>query len=917
MHESGFNTHKLPMNLSKESGVPASNKLIGGRIVPGFFHVIRFRENSGVVVIGSIRHYNTDGYGYTQFMNRWAEIAKWMQQSQSDNSVPFPVRHYIYDRSFHNSYISSETTAIKDMISNPASSGGVLMKWLAWVSPETRGRVMGALSNSTDHTCSFYHISSETMKDLRTRVQAHAPEGIRYSINDILTAYLAIVLGQAKEKAFIEKWKKPARSVVRGLSFKKLGKPKDLVVMIDINSRPRIDLPDAKDYMGNMVSGSSTVFSREQVHQESTDKILSAMALRIHQDVASVDKEFIAQVGHFKNGKPEYYMWPAWFFATRSSKLGISNQFRFEHYGVDFGAGIPTMVRTAPHAFVDNVFVMPANPAIGGYIVELKLEPDVKANLARNEEWMTGAKRVELDWDITYVQANPDGQMERRLIGVNGRWPPPEVHVNLNDTLVINAHNSLDVATSIHAYGLHQNGTNFYDGVPGTTECGIAPNMTYTYVIPVTQIGTFWLQSQYASQFVDGLRTPLISYAPQEHYQYDSDQVLMLEASYHRGAKDIVNQLMSTVKGVREAFIQPYMLINSVGGSDLNRTKISVQSGKTHRLRLINVSAAWMVRFGIEQHTMQIIEIDGIDTEIKEANSVLLSPGQRASVLITAKNTTDHNYIFHADMFIDVGQDGQRTVLPYQGTVEYSPNASLLNYTEAGTSSTVDWEFTQDIDMVPLEKIPTPGVYKWVPLEVSTSTYDDRRMHSAFNNRTYAAPIVPSLLTALTTGYQAYYPDVYGFKPYPVILDPLEDVEVAIFNNDATTHSFHLHGHSFFIIARGTVDKNQKNRIAAGNFPMRRDTIAIPPRAYAIVRFRADNPGAWLFHSQMQFAKEQGLAMTFIEAPYRISANLSNTPADMLESCRTMGIPISGNALGKPGLDLSEDVHGPYPLSGL
>ncbi|KAJ2516435.1 ferroxidase fet3 [Coemansia sp. RSA 1939] len=507
--------------------------------------------------------------------------------------------------------------------------------------------------------------------------------------------------------------------------------------------------------------------------------------------------------------------------------------------------------------------------------------------------------------------------MERRLIGVNGRWPPPEVHVNLNDTLVINAHNSLDVATSIHAYGFYQNGTNFYDGVPGTTECGIAPNMTYTYVIPVTQTGTFWLQSQYASQFVDGMRTPLISYAPQEHYQYDSDQVLMLEASYHRGAKDIVNQLMSTVKGVREAFVQPYMLINSVGGSDLNKTKITVQSGKTHRLRLINVSAAWMVRFGIEQHTMQIIEIDGIDTEIKETNSVLLFPGQRASVLVTAKNATDHNYIFHADMFTDVGQDGQRTVLPYQGIVEYSPNASLLNYTKAGSSSTVDWEFTQDIDMVPLEKIPPPGVHKWVPLEVSTTTYDDRRMHSAFNNRTYAAPIVPSLLTALSTGYQAYYPDVYGFKTYPVILDPLEDVEVAIFNNDATTHSFHLHGHSFFIIARGTVDKNQNNRIAAGNFPMRRDTIAIPPRGYTIIRFRADNPGAWLLHSQMQFVKEQGLSLTFIEAPYRIGANLRNAPADMLENCLTMGIPISGNALGKPGLDLSEDVHGPYPLSGL
>ncbi|KAJ2798457.1 ferroxidase fet3 [Coemansia guatemalensis] len=521
------------------------------------------------------------------------------------------------------------------------------------------------------------------------------------------------------------------------------------------------------------------------------------------------------------------------------------------------------------------------------------------------------AKHVELNWNITYTYANPDGMNERRVIGVNGKWPPPIIEVDQGDQLIINAFNSLDEGTSLHAHGFFQRGTNYYDGAASVTECGIAPNSSYTYEMEVTQSGTFWLHSHYMAQYVDGLRTPLISHPAQEYYQYDEEIIVMLEAWYHRESKEIHDQLLSTSEEIRTAPFRPYMLVNSKGGENLNLTTIRFEPGKTYRLRLLNVSGTGMVRFGIENHKMDVIEVDGVDTEIKSVNSMQLSVGQRASVLVTAKDTAEFNYAYHADIFTDIQSGVARADLPFSSIIEYAQGAPLVN----STNSTVDWDFFQDVDLIPMEKLPLPAVHKWIPLEVHTSIFDDRREHLAFNNRTYEMPIVPSLTTALTTGYQAYFSDVYGFKSHPIILDPMEDVEVAIFNKDVNSHPFHLHGHNFFIKERGSLDHNPANLTQAGKFPIRRDSITVPPLSYAIVRFTADNPGIWLFHCHMQFHKEQGLALTFIEAPFKI-INSTRLPDQYKRNCDLMGIPNEGNAMGRKGLDLPDEPRGPFPLEG-
>ncbi|KAJ1727383.1 ferroxidase fet3 [Coemansia biformis] len=176
-------------------------------------------------------------------------------------------------------------------------------------------------------------------------------------------------------------------------------------------------------------------------------------------------------------------------------------------------------------------------------------------------------------------------------------------------------------------------------------------------------------------------------------------------------------------------------------------------------------------------------------------------------------------------------------------------------------------------------------------------------------------PLVPSLTTALTTGYQAYYSDVYGFKSYPIIVDNLEGVEVAIFNKDVNSHPFHMHGNNFFVCVRGSLDQDPTKRLISTEYPIRRDTITVPPKEYAVIRFRGDNPGIWLFHCHMEFHVEQGLALTFVVAPYMLIAN-TTLPEQYKRNCDLMGIPNSGNAMGRVGLDMADEPRGPFPLSG-
>jgi iron transport multicopper oxidase len=157
---------------------------------------------------------------------------------------------------------------------------------------------------------------------------------------------------------------------------------------------------------------------------------------------------------------------------------------------------------------------------------------------------------------------------------------------------------------------------------------------------------------------------------------------------------------------------------------------------------------------------------------------------------------------------------------------------------------------------------------------------------------------VPTLYTAATTGDANTNPIVYG-AVHPFVIPFGKVVDIIINNLDAAIHPFHLHGHQFQVLHRpfsGTGRYPGKSIAHLNPTPPSRDTVGVMANSYAILRFKADNPGVFLFHCHIEWHVEMGLTATIIEAPEMLR-NIP-IPQDHIDNCKALGIPYQGNAGG-------------------
>ncbi|KAJ2979753.1 hypothetical protein NUW58_g7124 [Xylaria curta] len=528
---------------------------------------------------------------------------------------------------------------------------------------------------------------------------------------------------------------------------------------------------------------------------------------------------------------------------------------------------------------------------------------------------ITTAATVTYDFNIGWVTANPDGAFERPTIGINGQWPIPQIEASVGDNVVVHVTNQLgNQSTSLHFHGLFMNGTAHMDGPSQVSQCSIPPGSSFTYNFTINQPGTYWYHSHTGGQYPDGLRGPLIIHDPDSPFlgQYDEELVLTVSDWYHEQMAVLLPAFNSKGNPTGAEPVPQAALFNET--QDL---KVAIQPGKTYLFRVVNMGAFAGQYIWFEGHNMTIVEVDGVYHQPAEAEMIYLSAAQRCSFLITTKNETTANYAFVGSMdttlFDTLPEDLNYNVtgwLTYNDTQPF-PEPALLD----------ELNPFDDMTLIPYDNqtlFSNPDTT--IELNVIMDNLGDGVNYAFFNNITYIAPKVPSLYTALSAGDLATDASIYGSYTHSFVLERGEIVQIIVNNLDSGRHPFHLHGHNFQAIYRseeeaGTFADSNATEADFPAIPMRRDTLVLYPDGNIVLRFRADNPGIWLFHCHIEWHVTSGLIATMVEAPKALQETLT-IPQNHLDVCAAQQISTTGNAAGNTAdfTDLSGENRAPERL---
>ncbi|KAJ2559488.1 ferroxidase fet3 [Coemansia sp. RSA 1933] len=522
-------------------------------------------------------------------------------------------------------------------------------------------------------------------------------------------------------------------------------------------------------------------------------------------------------------------------------------------------------------------------------------------------------KVVDVSWDVQQLMVNRDGYSMRKAIGVNGKLPVPPIYIEKGDTVALHVHNSLTVPTTVHFHGMFQNNTGYNDGAGMVSQCGIPPGGDYTYTVtPENQEGTYWVHGHYHDQNADGLRAPfVIRDSAAIPNKYDGDYLFSLEDWYPESFADRMNIVLDPTGTFPPAPSFPYALINGYNGNDTK--PIFFEPGKKYRIRVVNMSLTEWFRFSLPGHKLKIIEVEGVVSETYEVDGLDLGPAQRYSAIVEAKDTDAFNYVYNATLYANfvpfLKGMNPRT---YLGLIDYGRPGAPMNIPSRTSDSNIEW--ADDIRMSADDGEPLlEPVNAQIQLKATSAKFSDGVVRAILDKMPYNATLLktPTLYSAMTMGELAMDPEIYGVQTQSHVLNHLDVVEIEIQNPTDIDHSFHLHGHTFQIVeyGPGTGANLTKTHVSpeirrSSNTPIRRDTLVVRTGEYIKIRFRADNPGVWLFHCHMDVHFAMGLSITIIEAPQVLQDRMAIPPA-MLQMCKAQGLATSGNAAGNQGRDLT------------
>jgi len=317
-----------------------------------------------------------------------------------------------------------------------------------------------------------------------------------------------------------------------------------------------------------------------------------------------------------------------------------------------------------------------------------------------------------------------------------------------------------------------------------------------------------------------------------------------------------------------------------------------VKPGKTYLLRLINAALNDELFFSIANHTLQVIDADGVYVKPFETNTIIITPGQTHNVLLKTKPHFPNAkfYMLARPYVTGPGTFDNSTVA---GILEYESKSKHhlknLPIFKPSLPSLNDTIFVTNFTSK-LRSLATPQFPANVPLNVDkhlfftiglgTSPCDQNKTCQGPNGTKFSASInnVSFILptTALLQSHffgqskGVYKPDFpysplnwfnyTGNPPNNTLVHNDTKLMVLPFNTSVElvmqdtsilgleSHPLHLHGFNFFVIGQGFGNYDPNKDPSNFNLvdPIERNTVGVSSGGWVAIRFLADNPGNFI-----------------------------------------------------------------------
>ncbi|XP_073271589.1 laccase-7-like [Primulina huaijiensis] len=502
------------------------------------------------------------------------------------------------------------------------------------------------------------------------------------------------------------------------------------------------------------------------------------------------------------------------------------------------------------------------------------------------------------------------------ITAVNGSLPGPTLWVKEGDTLVVHVFNKSPYNLTIHWHGIFQLLSGWADGTEYATQCPIRPGHSYTYRFTITgQEGTLWwhahikwLRATVHGALIIRPRAGRSYPFPKPHREVP----IILGEWWNANVLDVEKEALAT--GAEPNMSDAYTMNGRPGDlypcSSRRTFKLEVEQGKRYLLRIINAALNNILFFKIAHHKMEVVAVDASYTNPYVTDVVVLAQGQTADVILTADQTPGRYYIAASPyesatdmMFSDTittgiieykGSKKSKPLMPILPAYNDTPIAHRFFTSLTGLVTGPFWSRVPDkIDEhmfitvgMGLTPCGSPG-RAWClgPLGQKSAT--------SMNNASFQFPTKLSMLEAFYRNVRGIYTTDFPDNPplqfdytnsnnslNQALVTTTKSTKVKKVKFNATVeivlqdtaligtenHPMHLHGLSFFVLAQGFGNFNRAKDSKRFNLvnPQELNTIAVPVGGWAVIRFRANNPGVWLMHCHLDAHMSWGLAMAFV-----------------------------------------------------